>query len=132
MESDPASNVFALPARICGQTLHGYVRSHLRQIEQALSFGVPYSAITEAVHAAGFASTSVHTIHQAVYRARRHKPRFGINLRAASPASQPPAGLPQRWSSTPPSSTKEKPAKFGDRFRKLARPPDPGEDNPLV
>src|SRR6266404_3483978 len=132
MESDPAANVFVLPARIYGQTLHGYVRSHLRQIEQVLSFGVPYSAITEAVHAAGFASTSVHTIHQAVYRARRHKPRFGINSRPGSPASQPPAGLPQRGSSPPRSSTKEKPATFGDRFRKLARPPDPGEDDPLV
>ena len=131
MESDPAANVFALPARIYGQTLHGYVRSHLRQIEQALSFGVPYSAITEAVHAAGFGGTSVHTIHQAVYRARRHKPRFGSNPRPG-PASESPAGPPQRLSSTPRSSAREEPATFGNRFRKLARPPDPGEDDPLV
>jgi hypothetical protein len=39
------------------------------------------------VHAAGFGGTSVHTIHQAVYRARRHKPRFGSNPRPG-PASE--------------------------------------------
>src|SRR5882762_9433395 len=47
MESDPAANVFALPARRCEQRLHGYVRQHLQLIEQALSFGVPYTTITE-------------------------------------------------------------------------------------
>jgi hypothetical protein len=131
MESDPAASVFALPARVCRQTLHGYVRAHLRRIEEALSFGVPYTAITEAVHAAGFASTSVHTIHQAVYRARRYKPRFGINPQPR-PASKPPAGPPRQWSSTPRSSTKEKLAACRNRFRQLARPPGPGEDDPLI
>ncbi len=98
MASGPVANVFILPARRGEQTLHGYVREHLRQIEQALSFGVPYTTITEAVHTAGFAGTSVHTMEPAVYRARRYKPRFAVTL-GPSPASEP---TPRLLSRSPP------------------------------
>jgi len=120
-----------LPARIAQQTLHGYVRAHLRRIEQTPSFGIPYTTITEAVHEAGFAGTSVHTIEQAVYRARRYKPRFAVTLGPRA-ASATPAGPPRRWSPAPQSSMKEEMAVFGRRFRKLAALPGPGEDDPLI
>jgi hypothetical protein len=131
MESDPAANVFVLPARIGQQTLHGYVRAHLRRIEQALSFGIPYTTIAEAMHEAGFAGTSVHTVEQAVYRARRYKPRFAVTLGPRA-ASEPPARPLSRSLQAPPSSTKEEMAALRRRFRELARPPGPGEDDPLI
>jgi hypothetical protein len=131
MESDPTANVFVLPAREGEQRLHGYVRQHLQLIEQALSFGVPYTAITEAVHMAGFAGTSVHTVEQAVYRARRYKPRFAVTL-APRPAPQLPTGLSTRPSHTSRSSMKEDMAAIRRRLQQLARPPGPGEDDPLV
>jgi len=132
MESDPAANVFALPARRSEQRLHGYVRQHLQLIEQALSFGIPYTTITEAVHTAGFVGTSVHTMEQAVYRARRYKPRFAVTLGPRS-VSQPPASPPSRLPHTPlQSSMKEDMAALRRRFQQLARPPGPGEDDPLV
>jgi len=131
MESDPAANVFALPARRGEQTLHGYVREHLREIEQALSFGIPYTAITEAVHQAGFAGTSVHTVEQAVYRARRYKPRFAVTL-TPRPSSQLPTSPPSRLPHTQQSSMKEDMAAIRRRFQQLARPPGSGEDDPLV
>jgi hypothetical protein len=130
MESDPAPNVFTLPARRCEQTLHGYVREHLREIEQALSFGIPYTTITEAVHTAGFACTSVHTIEQAVYRARRYKPRFAVTLRPP-PAFEPtPSPLPAS-PPAPRATMKEEMAAFRRRLRELARTPKPGEPDPL-
>jgi sugar/nucleoside kinase (ribokinase family) len=131
MESDPTANVFVLPAREGEQRLHGYVRQHLQLIEQTLSFGVPYTAITEAVHMAGFAGTSVHTVEQAVYRARRYKPRFAVTL-APRPVSQLPASPPSRLPHTPQSSMKEEMAAIRRRFQQLARPPGPGEDDPLI
>jgi hypothetical protein len=131
MESDPAPNVFALPARRCEQTLHGYVREHLRLIEQALSFGVPYTAITEAAHEAGFAGTSVHTVEQAVYRARRYKPRFAVTL-GSPPASEPTPSLLPRSPPAPQATMKEEMAAFRRRLRELARAPRPGEPDPLA
>src|ERR1700739_2992815 len=129
MESDPDANVFALPARIGQQTLHGYVRAHVRQIEQALSFGVPYITITEAVHAAGFAGASVHTIEQAVYRARRYKLRLASSsgLRAVPAA---PVTLPAGSTEAGRASMKKEMADFARRLRELARPPKPGERDP--
>ena len=131
MESDPAVNVFALPARVARQRLHGYVREHLQRIEQALSFGIPYASITEALHAAGFPDTSLHTIEQAVYRARHYKPR-----RVARPGPQLPfaraASLRARAPDARPSSMKEDMANIARRLRELARPPRPGEEDPLI
>jgi hypothetical protein len=131
MESDPAASVFVLPARIGQQTLHGYVRARLRKIEQALSFGVPYTAITDAVHTAGFAGTSLRTIEQAVYRARRYKPRFAVTLGPQAASAAPP-GPPRRWSPAPPAAIEEDTAAVRRRFQELARPPGPGEDDPLI
>jgi hypothetical protein len=132
MESDPAANVFALPARRGEQTLHGYVREHLREIEQALSFGIPYTSIAEAMHTAGFAGTSLHTIEQAVYRARRYKPRFAVTLepRPAHALEATPRPLSQS-PSAPRATMKEEMAAFRRRLRELARPPRPGEPDPL-
>jgi hypothetical protein len=130
MESDPAANVFALPARRCEQTLHGYVREHLREIEQALHFGIPYTTITEAVHTAGFAGTSVHTMEQAVYRARRYKPRFAVTLEPP-PVSVPTPRPPSQSPPTPRATMKEEMAAIRRRFWELARPPKPGDPDPL-
>jgi hypothetical protein len=130
MESDPAANVFALPARRGEQTLQGYVREHLRQIEQALSFGVPYTAIMGAVHTAGFAGTSVHTMEQAVYRARRHKPRFSVTLEPRSAPEAKPSPIP-RSPNAPRPSMQEEMVAFKRRLRELARPPKLGEPDPL-
>jgi hypothetical protein len=130
MAPDPAANIFALPARRGEQTLHGYVREHLRAMEQALSFGIPYIAITEAVHEAGFAGTSVHTMEQAVYRARRYKPRFAVTLEAR-PAPEATPSPPSRSPQAPRSSMKEEMAAFRRRLCELARPPKPGEPDPL-
>jgi hypothetical protein len=130
MASDPAANVFALPARRGEQTLHGYVREHLRQIEQALSFGVPYTTITEVVHTAGFAGTSVHTMEQAVYRARRFKPRFAVTLESRPRPETTPSSLPLS-PPAPQATMKEEMAAFRRRLRELARPPRSGEPDPL-
>jgi len=131
VESASASNVFALPVKRDGQRLHGYVREHLAKFEQALFAGLPYIIITDAVRAAGYAETSVHTVEQAVYRARRYKRRkFAVspNLR---PVSEAPAALPSRSVGTPQSSTKDDVVAIGRRLRELARPPRPGEVDPL-
>jgi sugar/nucleoside kinase (ribokinase family) len=130
MESDPTANVFVLPAREGEQRLHGYVRQHLQLIEQALSFGIPYTAITEAGHTAGFAGTSVHTVEQAMYRARRHKPRFAVTLEPRPAPEATPSPLP-RSSLTPRITIKEDMAAIRRRFQELARPPKPGEPDPL-
>jgi len=132
MASAPAANIFALPARRGEQTLHGYVREHLREIEQALSFGIPYTTITEAVHEAGFTGTSVHTMEQAVYRARRYKPRFAAALeqRPAHSPEAKPSPLP-RSPETQQITIKEDMAAIRRRIRELARPPKPGEPDPL-
>jgi hypothetical protein len=130
MESGPAANDFSLPARRGEQTLHGYVREHLREIEQALSFGISYIAITEAVHTVGFAGTSVHTMEQAVYRARRYKPRFAVTL-GPSPAPEPTPGSLSRSPQAPQLSMKQDMAAIRRRFWALARPPKPGEPDPL-
>jgi hypothetical protein len=130
MPSDPAANIFTLPARRGEQTLHGFVREHLCEIEQALSFGVPYTTITEALHAAGFGGTSVHTTEQAVYRARRYKPRFAVTL-GSPPAFEPtPSPLPAS-PPAPRATMKEEMAAFRRRLRELARTPRPGEPDPL-
>jgi hypothetical protein len=119
-----------LPAREGDQRLHGYVRQHLQLIEQALSFGIPYTAITEAVHTAGFAGTSVHTMEQAMYRARRYKPRFAVTLEPRPAPEATPSPLP-RSSLTPRITIKEDMAAIRRRFQELARPPKPGEPDPL-
>jgi hypothetical protein len=119
-----------LPAREGDQRLHGYVRQHLQLIEQALSFGIPYTAITEAVHTAGFAGTSVHTVEQAMYRARRYKPRFAVTLEPRPAPEATPSPLP-RSSLTPRITIKEDMAAIRRRFQELARPPKPGEPDPL-
>ena len=130
MESDHAAKVFALPARRSEQTLHGYVRQHLQLIEQALSFGVPYTSITEAARTAGFAGTSVHTMEQAVYRARRYKPRFAVTL-GPRDASESLARPISRSPQAPPPLMKEDMAAMRKRFQELARPPKSGERDPL-
>ena len=131
MASVPAANVFILPARRGEQTLHGYVREHLREVELALSFGVPYITITEAVRTAGFAGTSVHTIEQAVYRARRcYKPRFAVTLGPPPAPEATPSPLPGS-PPAPQATMKEEMAAFRRRLRELARTPRPGEPDPL-
>jgi len=131
MESTPVSNVFALPIKTYGQKLHGYVREHLPKFEQTLFAGLPYTIITDAVRAAGFGETSVHTVEQAVYRARRYKrPKSAVNPHPR-PVPEPTADPPSRWSRTPQASVKEDMAAIRRRLRELSRPPRPGERDPL-
>jgi len=53
-ESAVPGNAVVLPARKKRQSLHGYAYEHLEAFECALSSGVPYQTLIEAMVAAGF------------------------------------------------------------------------------
>jgi len=92
MDSACESIVFALPTKVLGQKLHGYVREHLSKFEQALFAGLPHTVIADAVRAAGFTGTSVHTVEQAVYRAGKYGRAKSTVNRDPRPRFGPPTG----------------------------------------
>ncbi len=57
------------------QSLHSYVREHLRDLEHELLVGVPYRTLAGVVRAAGFGEIAVRSIRTAVCRARKKRPR---------------------------------------------------------
>jgi hypothetical protein len=70
-ESDASGNFVTLPSKTKRQSVHGYVHEHLEAFERALSFGVPYQTLIEAMLVAGFVKVNPRSIETAVYRARR-------------------------------------------------------------
>jgi len=131
MDAACESIVFTLPTKVLGQRLHGYVREHLSKFEQALFSGLPYTVITDAVRAAGFTGTSVHTVEQAVYRARKYgRAKPAVN-RDPRPRFGPPTGLTLPSPQAPRGSMNEDKAKISRRLRELSRAPRPGEPDPL-
>ena len=131
MDSPCESIVFALPTKVLGQKLHEYVRERLSKFEQALFAGLPYTVITDAVRAAGFTGTSVHTVEQAVYRARKYGRAKPTVNRDPRPRFGAPTGLPSPSSQVPRDSMNEDMKRISRRLRELSRPPRPGEPDPL-
>ena len=128
-ESADQTIAIALPSRKGRQSLNGYVREHLQEIENTLFSGVPYQTLVGATLAAGFSSATRRSIECAMYRARRKGP-----ARAAHPAPQPIAlaartAIPREVYPQPPLDT-DLTAKIGRRFRQLVRTPRPGSDEP--
>src|ERR1700739_3288641 len=64
-----------LPPRKFQQNLHAYVREHLPHLEQVLRTGVPYTALVDAVLAAGFSRVPIPAIQNAVYHAPQRQSR---------------------------------------------------------
>src|SRR5258708_39486098 len=119
------TNAIALPSRKECQSLNGYVREHLQELESVLFSGVPYQALVGAAIAAGFRKATLRSIESAVYRARRKRP-----TRLAHSAPQPIApaartATPREVYSRPPLDT-DVTAAIGRRFRQLVRPPRHG------
>jgi len=85
--------MLALPPKKERQSLHGYVREHLRHLEHELHVGVPYRTLAGAVRAAGFGKIAVQSIRTAVYRARKKRPRHFTDI-AARPIGRPFANSP--------------------------------------
>ena len=124
--------MLALPPKQERQSLHGYVLEHLRHLEHELLVGVPYRTVAGALRAAGFKKIAVRSIRTAVYRARKKRPRHLAEI-AVRPVGRPFPGSPtfEMQPRLSPEARDER-AAFGRRFRELARPPGPGEPDPLV
>ena len=128
-ESASAGNGVTLPPRRTRQSLHGYIYEHLHAVECALSFGVPYQTLIEAMFAAGFAKVTPKSIETAVYRARRKRPTHPARL-------VPQPIVPARRTATPrevtsrPALDTDLTSEIGRRFRQLVRTPRPGSDEP--
>ncbi len=79
---------------------------------------------------AGFSKTSVHTVEQAVYRARKYRRRrFSANPGARAVFEAPPS-VPSRSAETPRASAKGEMGAIVRRLRELAVH-RPGEADPL-
>lgn len=71
MKKIPAGELYALPRRRSGQTLQGFIRTHLKYFDRALAEGVRYEALAKALRASGFGERTVVSLRVAVYRARK-------------------------------------------------------------
>jgi hypothetical protein len=119
-----------LPARKARQTLQGFICEHLKVIERAQSDGVPYESLVEAVHAAGFTKGTVRSLRVAVHEARKRALECAHVHTTQTPASVSTQPVkPVQQSSQPP--PKDDRAAIARRLRELARPPRPGEKDPL-
>ena len=127
------------PLRIEHQSLHAYVRTHLQEIEERRRVGIPYFSIAQALSTVGFESVSVRSLQTAVFRAREGTCKKGANSSVPSRVdeigisrsglSKVPASL---WREVPRRTpTDEGRASIARRLRELARPPRPGEPDPL-
>jgi len=122
--------MLALPPKKDLQSLHGYVREHLRRLEHELSAGVPYEALANAVHAAGFEKVPMRSIRTAVYRARRERSaRTAERVPAAGRSSTSLAPLDTQASV---SSAKDEGAAIARHFRELVRIRGTDESDPLI
>lgn len=129
----------SFPLRMNGQSLHAYVRAHLPKFEYERWAGVPYSSLANALGTVGFEAVSVRSLQTAVYRARKGTCKkwanSGLSLRGAELGTSisKPSGIPPLpWRQTQPrSSTGDGPADIARMLRELARPPRPGEKDPL-
>ena len=124
--------MLSLPPKKERQSLHGYVREHLRQLEHELLVGVPYRTLAGGVRAAGFGKIVLRSIRTAVYRARKKRPRRFADI-GTRPGGRPFSNSPT-FETQPQLSpeAQDKRAAFGRRFRELARPPASGEPDPLI
>jgi antitoxin ParD1/3/4 len=61
----------ALPHRKGRQSLQGYVRENLEQLEHEIFAGVRYEALVRAIRASGFVKVALGSLHSAVFRARK-------------------------------------------------------------
>ena len=111
------------------QSLHGYVREHLRHLEQGLLVGGPYRTLAGAVRAAGFRKIVVRSMRTAVYRARKKRPGRSTDIAARPPARSFPKS-PSFEMQPQLSEAQDGRPTFGRRFRELAMPPTPGTDEP--
>jgi hypothetical protein len=130
MKKIRTEDLFRLPRRSGGQTLQGFVRTHLKEFERALFEGVSYQTLAGAVRAAGFGERTVLSLRVSVCRARKR----ALECIPTQPAQTlvpvvPQTRQPVQESLRPP--PKDERAAIARRLRELARPPRSGEDDPL-
>jgi len=129
MSSTRRERPVALPRRKGRQTLQGFVREHLTEIERALFEGVPYRSLLEALREAGFREGTSKSLRVAVCVARK-----GAVERTSTQVAQPPTrGTAEASQRAQPSSRplqEDDLAALRKRFRELVRPPRPGSDEP--
>jgi hypothetical protein len=120
--------IVELPLRRSRQSLNGYVRENLERLEKEVSVGVPYKALAEAALIAGFTKVAVLSLHSAMYRARKRRPKRARNAFAEAVERL-------RLESTPvnagtQSAEEDDIRRLGRRLRQLVRAPRPGSDEP--
>jgi hypothetical protein len=121
-----------LPSRRSQQSLSGYVREHLPQLEHELFAGVRYDALLGAACAAGFGKIPLRSLHSAIYRARRKRTgRRSVSV--VRPVGRSRVIPPSEGGRVSPGSKDER-ALLARQFRELGRLPTPGTDeiDPLV
>ena len=130
MKKTRTTRPFTLPPRKSDQTLRGFVRQHLKLVEEILNAGVSYESLVKAVRAAGFGERSVVSLRVAVFKARKRALECARALptQASTSVSTQPAQRVQQSSVAP---LKDDRAALARRLRELARPPRSGEPDPL-
>ena len=119
-------SLIELPPRRNQQSLNAYVRENLERLEQEVSAGVPYEALVNLALAAGFSRIAVLSLHSAMYRARKRRPKriqvltqqsVGRSWLSRSNEEKESAGQPEDDS-----------VLLARRLRQLVRSPRPGTD----
>jgi hypothetical protein len=120
--------IVELPPRRSRQSLNGYVRENLERFEKEVSVGVPYESLAEAALAAGFSKVAVLSLHSAMYRARKRRPKRARN--AFAEAVQRMRLAPTSPNVRAQSAEDDDLRVLRRRLRELVRPPRPGSDEP--
>jgi hypothetical protein len=115
-----------LPPRKIQQNLHAYVREHLPHLERVLCTGVPYTALAEAVLAAGFSKVPIRSIQNAVYQARKKQSTDGCSVVSRGAADQPQYGSSVWRGEGAAEAGNDGTAGLRRRFEELVRGPRPG------
>jgi hypothetical protein len=117
-----------LPPRRNQQSLNAYVRDNLERLEQEVSAGVPYEALLNMALAAGFSKIAVLSLHSAMYRARKGRPkRIRVPTQQSAGRSWLSRSKVENESSCQPEDDR---VLLARRYRQLTRAPRPGTDEP--
>ncbi len=121
-------SLIGLPPRRNQQSLNAYVRENLERLEQEVSAGVPYEALVNLALAAGFSKIAVLSLHSAMYRARKARPKRIRTLTQQSVGrSWLSRSKEENESSCQPEDDR---VLLARRYRQLTRAPKPGTDEP--
>jgi hypothetical protein len=121
-------SLIGLPPRRNQQSLNAYVRENLERLEQEVSAGVPYEALVNLALAAGFSKVAVLSLHSAMYRARKGRPK---RIRVLTQQSVRKSWLsPSKEENESSCQPEDDRVLLEKRYRQLTRAPRPGTDEP--